>query len=238
MRTFVISDIHGAYKALLQVFEKSKIDYEYDKLIVLGDVFDGWPEIKECFEELSKFKNIVYVVGNHDVWALEHYMFNKPITNLWYSQGGHATIQSFGDELSVEAIDFLKKIVLYYEDAGMLFVHAGFDLFNGLKVMNHSDYYWDRTLAYTLFSKSYDLSEIETLPIYNEMYSKIFIGHTPTIKFNSTIPLTKLNVRLIDTGASYDGPLTLVDVNSEEIWQSDPVYTFYPNIKPRGYSLN
>ena len=38
MKTFVIGDIHGAYKALLQCFERSGFDYEKDHLIVLGDV--------------------------------------------------------------------------------------------------------------------------------------------------------------------------------------------------------
>jgi serine/threonine protein phosphatase 1 len=37
----------------------------------------------------------------------------------------------------------------------------------------------------------------------------------------------------IDTGAGFDGPLTLMDVNSKEYWQSDKVYTLYPDEEPR-----
>jgi serine/threonine protein phosphatase 1 len=50
MRRLIISDIHGGYKALKQVFKKANVDYEKDRLICLGDTCDGWPEIKECFD--------------------------------------------------------------------------------------------------------------------------------------------------------------------------------------------
>ena len=53
MRTFAIGDIHGAYKALVQCFERSGFDYENDRLIVLGDVCDGYPEVKQCIDELQ-----------------------------------------------------------------------------------------------------------------------------------------------------------------------------------------
>ena len=56
MKTFVIGDIHGAYKALIECFEKSGFDRNKDRLICLGDVCDRSPEVKECIEELLKIK--------------------------------------------------------------------------------------------------------------------------------------------------------------------------------------
>lgn len=67
-RTLVMGDCHGGYRALLQVFERSKFDYDNDKLIFVGDVSDGWVESYECLEELMKIKNLVFVRGNHDQW--------------------------------------------------------------------------------------------------------------------------------------------------------------------------
>ncbi len=32
MKTFAIGDIHGAYKAMIQCFERSKFDYKKDRL--------------------------------------------------------------------------------------------------------------------------------------------------------------------------------------------------------------
>lgn len=68
-RTFVLGDLHGGYKALMQCLKRSKFDYENDTLISLGDVSDGWPEVVECFEELLKIKNFIMVMGNHDCYA-------------------------------------------------------------------------------------------------------------------------------------------------------------------------
>ena len=59
-----MGDSHGAYKAFLQVMERSGFDYENDRLICLGDVSDGWPEVPELVEELLKIKNLVWVRGN------------------------------------------------------------------------------------------------------------------------------------------------------------------------------
>jgi hypothetical protein len=45
----------------------------------------------------------------------------------------------------------------------------------------------------------------------------------------------KLKNVSMDTGASYTGPITLMDIDKGEYWQSDPV-NFYPGIKARGHS--
>ena len=37
-KTYAIGDIHGAYKSLVQCLERSKFDYNNDRLIVMGDV--------------------------------------------------------------------------------------------------------------------------------------------------------------------------------------------------------
>ena len=43
MKKFVIGDIHGGLKALLQVLKKINCD-KNDTLIFLGDFVDGWSE--------------------------------------------------------------------------------------------------------------------------------------------------------------------------------------------------
>src|SRR6266700_1100414 len=73
MKTFVIGDIHGAHKALLQCLDRSGFDRENDTLITLGDICDGWPYVYECVEELLKIKNIINIIGNHDQWFLKWY---------------------------------------------------------------------------------------------------------------------------------------------------------------------
>ena len=51
MRTLVIGDIHGAYKALLQVLELAKITTN-DHLIFLGDIADRWSETPKVYDFL------------------------------------------------------------------------------------------------------------------------------------------------------------------------------------------
>lgn len=68
-------------------------------------------------------------------------------------------------------------------------------------------------------------------PTPNELliYNEIFIGHTPTTRMGITIPMNAANVWNIDTGAAYKGPVTVMNVETKEFWQSDDAYTFYPN---------
>ena len=57
-RVFVIGDIHGAYLALRQCLQRSDFDHENDQLICLGDVADGWPQTKECVDELLRINHL------------------------------------------------------------------------------------------------------------------------------------------------------------------------------------
>jgi hypothetical protein len=37
------------------------------------------------------------------------------------------------------------------------------------------------------------------------------------------------NVWNIDTGAAFKGPLSIIDADTKEVWQSEPVYKLYPS---------
>ena len=89
MRTFVIGDIHGAFKALRQCLERSQFDYRKDKLIVLGDVVDRHDEVNECVEELLKIRNLIALRGNHDDWFDEFCQTGRHPEDWMY--GGLAT---------------------------------------------------------------------------------------------------------------------------------------------------
>ena len=53
-KTFVIGDIHGAHKALVQVLKRAKFSYLSDTLIVLGDTCDGWYETRNVLMNCLK----------------------------------------------------------------------------------------------------------------------------------------------------------------------------------------
>ena len=59
-KRFVIGDIHGGYKALLQCLDRSGFNEKEDLLICLGDVTDGWSETPECVDKLLSITNLIY----------------------------------------------------------------------------------------------------------------------------------------------------------------------------------
>jgi serine/threonine protein phosphatase 1 len=74
-----------------------------------------------------------------------------------------------------------------------------------------------------------DLMYPKRLKLYNEIY----IGHTPVTKINKSIPIQMANVWNIDTGAAFLGPLSILDVETKEYWQSDTLPILYPDEKGR-----
>jgi len=66
-----------------------------------------------------------------------------------------------------------------------------------------------------------------------QLFKEIFIGHTPVTRIGETKPLQCANLWNIDTGAAFKGPISGIDVDSKEFWQSDPVYSLYPNEEGR-----
>ena len=60
------------------------------------------------------------------------------------------------------------------------------------------------------------------------MYKNVFIGHTGLIQ---GIPEKAVNVWNLDTNAGWGNKLTIMDVDTEEYWQSDLITTLYPNFK-------
>ena len=224
-RDFVIGDIHGAYRALRQVLEKSGFDYAYDHLICLGDVADGWPETKKSIDELMRIKNLTYILGNHDWWTLQ-WMLTGKIEDVWYIQGGKATIDSYGDHIPHEHMAFLSDARLHFELRNKLFVHAGIHPLVPLERQDKNIFLWDRTLAASALESYPDSTITKKLSHFDEIY----IGHTPT---PFAQPINSRGVWLMDTGAGWSGVLSMMNIDTKEMFTSDPVPDLYPGIEGR-----
>lgn len=232
-KTFVISDIHGAYKAFLQCIERSGIDKENDQLIFLGDCCDGWPEVKECVDELLSFKKLINIRGNHDEWALQwingRYPHTSFLDSAWLLQGGQATVNSFGNVSIEKYKDFLQSSKFYHESNNMLFIHGGFNYDYPVNSQRGNYLMWDRDLI-----QDAQFAHLHKHPKKFGNYEAIFVGHTPTVYLaKSYTPQNYCNVWAIDTAASYNGPLTIMNVDTKEYFQSDIVTKLYPGIKAR-----
>ena len=240
MRTLVIGDIHGGLRALHQIMERANVTKK-DTLIFLGDYVDGWsqsPQVLDFIIDLKTKQNCICIRGNHDDLLLE-WLDESKDNLLWYKHGGEATVIAYESvtlETKKKHIEFLKSLEDFHlDEQHRLFVHAGFTNMNGV----HYEYfpglfYWDRTLWETALS--FDIRMKPDHPFYAKrftLYNEIFIGHTPVSRIGNTTPVQKPNVWNVDTGAAFKGPLTIMDVNTKEFWQSEPLNQLYFDEKGR-----
>jgi len=229
MKRFVVGDIHGAHKALKQCIEKSGIDKENDLLISLGDVADSWSEVPECFNELLEFKNLVYIMGNHDYWMFKFIANpNRTECDIWTSQGGWATVYAYEsrkEELK-KHLALLREAKPYHlTEDNKLFTHGGYiyQEEDVLKGTTPDEFMWDRGL----FLDAEFGNDKKTLKL--DLFNEVYIGHTQS---HGEV-IIRHNLYNVDTGAGWNGVLTMMDIDTKEMFQSDNVFTLYPNERGR-----
>lgn len=219
-RTFVIGDIHGAHKALVQCLERAAFNKDVDHLICLGDVCDGWPETRQAIDELLTIKNLTYILGNHDFWTLE-WMRDGFADEVWLEQGGQATVESYSHKPMNDHQRFLENALPYFKLNNNLFVHAGIDPLIPLEKQTVQIFLWDRKLAQTAL-----LLNTKSAHANLTGFDNVYIGHTPI----SAPPIRACEVWLMDTGAGWSGKLSMMNIATNEIFMSDTVPELYPGI--------
>lgn len=242
-RTIAIGDIHGGYKALIQVLERAKVT-TLDRLIFLGDLVDGWSESYETVDhliELDKNQTCIFIKGNHDLYC-EYWLSTSQSNPNWDAHGGKATQEGYhkkSEEEKQKHLAFYQKMKYYHVDKeNRLFIHAGFTSMHGPeKEHTESNYIWDRTLLETAIATDKNINQNSIrYPKRLKHFREIYIGHTPTQNYEQDTPIHAANLWNIDTGAAFKGRLTALDIDTKEYWQSDPVHTLYPNEKGRNKS--
>ena len=160
---------------------------------------------------------------------------------------GSFLYSSFHNFSNNDLIDFFENQVDYYIDENNnLYTHGGWDygwksnfLEAGLFPVNGGnpkdnlakECHWSRELYYGFYSHSED-GLPKKLKEATERFNKIFVGHT-SLKYPYE-PFHKANFYNVDTGAGLNGKLTIMDVETDEYWQSDNINKLYPNIKNGG----
>jgi serine/threonine protein phosphatase 1 len=240
MRTLVIGDIHGGLRALHQIMERAKVT-KTDTIIFLGDYVDGWsqsPQVMDFIIDLKSKQKCICMRGNHDDLLLDWLTETKDNV-LWYKHGGEATViayKSVTEQNKQKHIEFLQSLDNFYlDEKHRLFVHAGFTNMNGVDFEYFPGlFYWDRTLWETALSLDTRIKlEDPFYPKRLTLYNEIYIGHTPVTRIGETTPVQKANIWNVDTGAGFMGPLTIMDVDTKEFWQSEPLNQLYFDEKGR-----
>ena len=189
MATYVISDIHGEYDKFIKLLDIIGLK-DTDTLYILGDVVDRGPHPVKTLLKLMEMPNVICIVGNHELMALECLSFMmKEITHgsideldrelfdnilSWQMNGSGSTIEEFGSldrETQQEVLDFIREYEIYAEvSAGgneYLLVHAGLGGFSpGKDIEDYSlhDLVWKKADYGTKY--------------FDDIY--VVSGHTPT----------------------------------------------------------
>ncbi|WP_420577675.1 metallophosphoesterase [Ekhidna sp.] len=221
-RILVMGDIHGNSKAMEQCLDRCEFDSGNDTLIQLGDVCDRHPDSVQVIEKLLRIPKLIVIRGNHDPW-LQSWLSSGETDPVWSSNGGIATIESYlkiNDKIDRSRhITFLENQKNYYIDKeNRLFIHAGFTHPKGPQHETPiSNCYWDRRFWNETMQARVEGPKPDRLDLFRE----IFIGHTPTLNWQQDTPIQAFNVWNLDTGAGWNGKLTVMDVETKEYWQSD-----------------
>lgn len=241
-RNFVMGDIHGSYLALIECLKLCDFDYENDTLIQLGDVADGWIETPGCVEELMKIKNLISIRGNHDVWCWNWFTMGEQ-SIMWTQQGGQATIDAYirtGLVADDRHKEFWNNQIDYYiDDDNRLFIHGGWYYLMGFPrgaeapvgIRNAKECHWDRSLfesAKSAFHLGKNGKDVRFKAL--EEFKEVYIGHTAV---HSQKPANFFNLWNLDTGAGWNGVLTIMDIDTKEYWQSQKSKDLYPNQRGR-----
>ncbi len=239
-RKLVFGDLHGGLKALIQLLQKIDLNPK-DELIFLGDYVDGWSDSANTVSyliDLAKQNSCIFVRGNHDDLA-HRWLETGEMNQKWLEHGGQSSLDAYRDfteEDKSKHRKFFREMVNYHQDEeDRLFVHAGFTNLHGPELEYHETaFYWDRTLWEMALSMDNALEpDDDRYPRRLSHFKEIFIGHTPVTRIGETSPVNKANIWNVDTGAAFMGPISAIDAYTKQVYQSDPVHTFYPDEQGR-----
>lgn len=212
---FAIGDIHGMYDLFTQVVDY--FDPKLHQLILMGDLNDRGPRVKESFllgKKLVEEAGAVYLMGNHEELFL--YFLDQPedVGALYERNGGRQTIESLlhkgaweeysPTEIAMmiksrykDLVAFLRERPLYAQWGPYVFVHAGVDL-------HKSD--WRKTSPHDFVWIREDFHQSP-----NHTGKTIVFGHTITPALHGDMMTTDLwqqdHKIGIDGGAVFGGSL-------------------------------
>jgi len=214
MRRLAIADIHGCACTFRKLVEEELNVSAKDQLYLLGDYINKGPDSKGVLDYLfhlqSAYPHIEILRGNHDQLMLDARKDNEHYEK-WKSQGGDATLQSFGvsspGQIPENYYDLLQSLKYWEETDDFMLVHAGFD-FREKDIFDHRE----------------AMLTIREMHVKKEMINgkRLVHGHVPQSLVSFTSKLSyQWDEISIDTGCVYTdrqgmGYLTALDLDTLE----------------------
>lgn len=202
-RYIVIGDVHGNWRSMEILLEKSNYQPGKDRLIFVGDYNDylSYSDFsarttihKLIYLHERAPEHVFFIRGNHDLWFRDWLLHGGEPSYFWWIQGGEQTLESY--EISVAETDppgpdgipsthkdFICDLVdQYYIDEEVVVVHGGFtteeqmQLVSAGQTLDEADLesiVWDR---YFIFSED-DAEHALYMKYFGERY--LITGHNP-----------------------------------------------------------
>lgn len=203
---YVVGDIHGEFAKLETALAKLAFDKQRDRLFSVGDLVDRGPQSAQVRNWLGR-RWFHAVLGNHEQMLIR--LAGKQLDDWLATNGGewwHRTDSTTRDEiigalsqlpLAIEVMTGSGKVGIVHAD-----VPSGLSWQDFLASLRSGE---DHAVEYALWSRS-RIHGADDSPVRG--VAKVFCGHTPLSK-----PAVLGNVHLIDTGACFGGPLTIVPLD-------------------------
>jgi serine/threonine protein phosphatase 1 len=220
-RTIAIGDVHGCSQALDTLL--GAIEPKPDDVIVtLGDYVNRGPDSRGVLERLIALERqcaLIPLLGNHDQMLLQLLLDARAghsrLLSSWLRMGGDATLASYsappgkitGADLAripAEHLAFLERCRAYHESETHIFIHANYDP------------------ALSMYDQPFELLRWESLrdsiPGPHVSGKTVIAGHSSQ-KTGEILNVGHLVC--IDTYCFGGGWLSALDVQTEEVWQTN-----------------
>jgi predicted MPP superfamily phosphohydrolase len=240
--TYVISDIHGRFKALNQLLIKGRVDPSKDRLYFLGDYVDWGRQSLEVLRYVKlledSYENVHCTIGNHDYFCYKCLLGegDRPselnggrFDYIWEINGMDDTLRQLSRGYNEELEDiakWLENLPIQYEvdvkNRKYVLTHSSPELFGESKEILA----WKRVNAF--HKKDWERFE--------EIYGDAILvsGHTIANKFRSFVDAGQCKVFFdenhpyinVDCGAKAIGisdyaGLALLRLDDYKTWYSD-----------------
>lgn len=207
-RVLVCGDLHGCYTNLMNRLDAVSFDPAQDLLISVGDLIDRGTENVECLDLINQpwFRA---VRGNHEQMMLDAVMGAGSI--LHWMQNGGSWFYNLDADQQILAKSLVSKaaalpLIIEVEKGGKKFVicHADYphDEYAYGRPVDAEQVIWNReriSLSIDGFSSNISGADL------------FIFGHTPALQ-----PMRIKNQLYIDTGAVFNGNLTLYELSGGE----------------------
>ena len=193
-KQFVIGDIHGCHKTLVELLENKLAPTKSDELYFLGDYTGKGPDSKNVVKYIMSLikdeYNVRCLMGNHERQLLDS-MNSDKLHYRWLWSGGSETARSFDiykvSEMKKKYIKFFESLEYYIELDDFILVHGGLNFNSEHPLEDKKSMLWVR-------NKHIDKSKTKG--------KRLIVGHTPT-KYKRIKRTLNADIIMLDGGCVY-----------------------------------